>query len=145
MSRAGHGEAQRFVRSVAAHTGTECLFWPFGRDKDGYGTVRNKGQKRGAHRVVCEMVHGEAPSGEHEAAHSCGNGHLGCVNPIHLSWKTHAQNTAESSWTKLSADDVHRIRLLRGVISQREIAAHFGCVPSHISMIHAGHSRKETR
>lgn len=44
---------------------------------------------------MCELVHGPAPVPEAEAAHSCGNGHLGCFNPRHLLWKTHSANMAD--------------------------------------------------
>jgi hypothetical protein len=40
-------------------------------------------------------MNGPSPTPRHEAAHSCGNGHLGCVSPRHLSWKTHKENMAD--------------------------------------------------
>lgn len=78
-----------------------CLVWPFGRDpRVGRGIVRTgpgkpKLPSGWAHRVMCEMVHGTPPTPQHQAAHSCGNGHLGCVNPHHLSWKTNSENQLE--------------------------------------------------
>lgn len=76
---------------------SKCLIWPFGRVNDGYGQLSVGNNKiRKAHRVMCELVNGPAPTGRHEAAHSCGNGHLGCVNPRHLSWKTPVENRQDS-------------------------------------------------
>jgi hypothetical protein len=45
--------------------------------------------------LVCEETHGPAPSPQHEAAHSCGNGSNGCVTKGHLSWKTPTENNAD--------------------------------------------------
>lgn len=44
---------------------------------------------------MCQKAHGDPPSPKHDAAHSCGRGHEGCVNPNHLSWKTKKQNQAD--------------------------------------------------
>lgn len=76
----------------AAHRGDDCLIWPFSFDTKGYGQVKFDGKIRGAHRVMCELVNGPAPSPDHEASHSCGRGGQGCVNPSHLEWKTRSQN-----------------------------------------------------
>jgi hypothetical protein len=45
-----------------------------------------------AHRLMCQLAHGDPPTPDHIAAHSCGRGHEGCVNPNHLSWKTYSEN-----------------------------------------------------
>jgi hypothetical protein len=44
---------------------------------------------------MCILAHGEPPFEGAQAAHSCGKGHEGCVNPQHLSWKTAKANTAD--------------------------------------------------
>jgi hypothetical protein len=69
-----------------------CLLWPFFRDKNGRGVVSLDGKRHYAHRAMCRRVSGEPPAEDHGTAHSCGNGHLGCINPHHLSWKTQADN-----------------------------------------------------
>jgi hypothetical protein len=57
-----------------------------------------------------------------EAAHRCGNGHLGCIHPKHLRWATRQQNSDDKKLhgtilfgeknpsAKLSADIVRKIR-----------------------------------
>jgi hypothetical protein len=91
--RALGGEVDRWLREIAIpYSGDECLIWPYAKDSDGYGSIRN----RGVHRVVCEEVNGERPTLKHEAAHSCGNGHLACCAPSHLRWATHAENMADA-------------------------------------------------
>jgi hypothetical protein len=71
-----------------------CLIWPFFRDKHGRGVLHQEGEHY-AHRLMCKLVKGEPPTPGHGTAHSCGAGHLGCVNPHHLSWKTQAENLGD--------------------------------------------------
>lgn len=146
-----NGEPARFIEKVALpYSGDDCLVWPYGKDEDGYGKVSVNGKIKLAHRYVCTIVHGEPPSPEHHAAHSCGNGHLGCVNPGHLEWKTPAGNMADKLIhdthnrgerhvrSKLTENDVLKILALRGVKMHREIAAEFGISEGYVSIIHAG-------
>lgn len=94
--KAPNGEPMRFIREIATpFTGTECLIWPFTRPSGTYGTIRQGTVKRPAHRVVCELVHGQPPTPKHQAAHTCGNGKGGCVNPNHLAWKTGSANNLD--------------------------------------------------
>lgn len=90
------GAPMRFIHEVALqHTGEECLIWPFGRNGDGYGSVQVDGKMVNAHRYLCQIAHGEPPTATHQAAHSCGKGHLGCVAKNHLRWATPAENQAD--------------------------------------------------
>lgn len=89
------GEPQEYLRDVVLpYNGEDCLTWPFGRSS-GYGKIHLTGGQYLVSRVVCETVNGPPPTARHEAAHSCGKGHEGCVNPRHLSWKTPAENWAD--------------------------------------------------
>lgn len=92
------GKNLRWLNEVAVpFAGDECLPWPFDRSVKGYGRVTVEGRKRAAHRVVCEIAHGPAPQPEFDAAHRCGNGHLGCVNPAHIRWATRLENINEKN------------------------------------------------
>ncbi len=94
--RTAEGDPERYYQNVVlAYDGSECLFWPFSRTKAGYGNMQYEGSARLVHRRVCEEVNGPPPTPKHEAAHSCGNGHLACVTKLHLDWKTHAGNMAD--------------------------------------------------
>ena len=141
------GEPLRYIHEVViAYEGDDCLIWPFARTARGYGQVRS-GNHSQAHRAVCEIVNGPPPSLLHEAAHSCGKGHLGCVNPKHLRWATSAENKADrlihgtvcrgerNGLAKLTGADVLDIRRLARSASQHEIARRFGVSPANISTI----------
>lgn len=69
-----------------------CVTWPFSTNGTGYGQAWFEGQRALAHRAICELVHGPAPTPDHEATHSCGRGHLACVNRWHLRWATPSAN-----------------------------------------------------
>lgn len=76
-----------FIKRAAKCADTECLTWPFRRDRQGRAIFHVL-----VARLVCEKAHGPAPIGKPEAAHLCGNGHLACVNGSHLAWKSHKEN-----------------------------------------------------
>lgn len=91
-----NGEPLAFINAVPL-SGEGCVTWPYSKCTNGYGQVAINGKKVLTHRISCERLNGPPPTPQHEAAHSCGNGHLGCVSPWHLRWLTHAENTAESA------------------------------------------------
>lgn len=142
-----NGEPERYLRDVVlVHDSNECLLWPYAKAR-GYGVI-NSGDERYVHRLVCEIAHGQPPSPNYEAAHRCGNGHLGCVAKRHLSWKTSAENKADqlihgtrnrggrNGSAKLTSDDVLAIRSLQGQFTQAALARKFGTTQQAISDIH---------
>lgn len=146
----GKGRGIRFLRGLIDHDGDECVIWPLFRDVNGYGRVGYDGKKPGwAHRVMCELAHGQPPEG-HEAAHTCGGGKQGCVNPKHLTWKTKTQNQLDRAahgtkntfaWahsSKLTAEQVVAIRALAGRATQREIAEMFDVTDATVRDITSG-------
>lgn len=138
------GRGMTFLRSLVGHDGDECVIWPMFRDPTtGYGRIGVRGKPTSnrvgyAHRVMCELAHGKAPSPIHEVAHSCGRGRHGCVNPNHLGWKTRSENQldrkAHGTATtnkygrrgKLNEEQRREIRELRGKMTQIKIAALYG-------------------
>jgi hypothetical protein len=90
------GEPDRFFREVVlVYDGEDCLLWPYGRDGWGYGRIWIDGRTHNVHRLACEMEHGLPSDARLEAAHSCGNGHLACVNRKHVRWATPKENSAD--------------------------------------------------
>lgn len=148
------GFSEPFYQDVVLHHDSdECLFWPFARGKDGrYAAMRHEGVPILVHRRLCEEVNGPPPTLKHEAAHSCGNGHLACVAKRHLSWKTHVENMADklvhgthnrgarNGLVKLTETDVRRIRALKGYISMKVIGTMFGVSQNTVSQIYSGKS-----
>ncbi len=120
----------------AGHEGSVCLIWPFNLVR-GYGLFKYHDEFYYAHRYMCALVNGPPPTHKHQARHSCGNGHKGCVHPKHLLWGTQSQNqldrrkhgTQLNAWWgrkgKLKPDQVRRIRSLEGKMTHDEIAAMF--------------------
>lgn len=134
------GEPYQWIVDHVAHDGNACLIWPYSAIASGYGLVKGGGKRLFAHREMCQLANGEPPSSEHEAAHSCGNGHLGCVHPKHLRWDTHQGNMGDillhdthtrgerQPTHKLTEAEVLTIRSLYGSgnISQVQLARQFG-------------------
>lgn len=141
------GEPLRWIESHADYDGDDCIQWPFARAGRGEGVVEFEGRQVSAANVMCRLVHGEAPTPVHESAHSCGNGHLGCMNPNHLRWATRRENMMDKighgtmlrgethGMVKLTEDAVRTIRRLRGEASLTELSSRFGVTRSAISAI----------
>lgn len=138
----------------------ECVLWPFSRDEQGRGKIRIEGRTTIASRYMCRLAHGEPPTPQHHAAHSCGNGHSGCMNPKHLRWATPKENSADQKLhgtqqrgeryglAKLSDANAAMILELKGSgTTQQALADRFGVHQSTISDIWRGKRRawmKET-
>lgn len=94
--RTEKGAPIKFIMEIAlCFAGNDCLIWPWFKDENGRGNIWHNGRMVKVPRFVCTLAHGEPPTPKHDAAHECGNGHLGCINPHHLSWKTKAENEAD--------------------------------------------------
>ena len=142
-------ELRRFFQGVVLRfKGSECLIWPYTRNRSGYAQMRWDGRPQNVHRLVCEAVYGPPPTPQHEAAHNCGKGHEGCVTPRHAYWATPVENQADKirhgthnrgkrhPMAKLCEDDVLEIRALHGKLPERELARRFGVSGTQINNIH---------
>jgi hypothetical protein len=148
----GNGKTYQWLLDHKDHDGDYCLIWPFNRNPNGYGQLGYLGKTGYAHRMMCELVHGPAPSPNHEAAHSCGNGHMGCAHPKHLSWKTRTENrldcrmhgtqvrSTHGKRGRLTDDQVMQIKALKGKKTQAEIAFTFGVSEPTVRDIFLGRS-----
>lgn len=150
----GRGRGFRWLRDHAAYAGDGCLKWPFGTDGKGYGSIGHESKLYKAHRMICILAHGQPPSPAFHAAHSCGRGNKGCVNPRHLSWKTPSENQQDSvrhgvygkgvGWVgKLKKTQVSEIKALVGRLTNLELGTLYGVHPETIAKIRRGETWKE--
>lgn len=141
--KAAAGEPAQWLHDVVLkYEGDECIFWKYALYPAGYGWIQDGDYKGSVHNLVCRKIHGDPPTPKHQAAHSCGNGHLGCCTPRHVSWKTSKANNADKELhgTKIYGERVHNskltmasvleIRALRGAMSIRSIAQKYSINPS---------------
>jgi len=149
------GVAQRWIEAHVGHLGDDCLIWPFSSCGKGYGQAWFRGRLCVAHRAMCIAAHGEPPSKEHHAAHSCGV--RKCVNPSHIRWATASENEQDkrihgtsqvgsgNGAAKLDESNVIAIRyLIRVGKKDPEIAAAYGVVRETIRAIRLGKTWRHT-
>jgi hypothetical protein len=143
-----HGLPKQWIDAHVNYDGDGCLPWPYTRTVQGYARVWHNQTMYPAHRLMCEIVHGRPPQEHMDAAHSCGNGHLGCMNHKHLRWATKAENSADrrihgtaplgeaSHRAKLRSIDVEEIkRRVRCGERQRHLGVEFGVSEAQVSRI----------
>lgn len=144
----GNGRAHAWILAHVNYEGDWCLIWPFSKP-NGYGMFTHLGERYYAHRRMCELVKGPPPTPDHEAGHSCGRGHEGCIHPKHLDWKTKSENQADRAtqgtkatggYGKLTPEKAQAIRALKGTVPQRKVAELYGVSRANVSLIQNGKS-----
>jgi hypothetical protein len=135
-----------WLRAHTGHEGEDCLIWPFSRSR-GHAQVSIKGKVKKAARIMCALVNGPPPTPKHETAHSCGCGHLGCVHPKHVSWKTRSDNQRDR-WQhgtqavggafKLNPEKVAEIRAIGNSVSKEELGRRYNVTPANIAKVLKG-------
>ncbi len=119
--KAKPGEARKWLEEHVAYDGADCLIWPFFRHPiQGHALVRHSGRPQPAGRVMCELTNGPPSTPRLQAAHSCGNGHEGCVNPKHLRWATSKENMADQT---LHGTRVIGSRVGSSKLTERQVTA----------------------
>ena len=148
------GEPRTFVERLLTTKHTECVTWPFATSR-GYAYVAWNGKYVCVSRLVCRLVHGDPPDESMQAAHKCGKGKEGCVNPSCLYWATKLENESDklihgtiargerSNFARLTDAQASLIRedIRLGVC----IANEYGISPAQVSRIRSGKSRSERR
>jgi hypothetical protein len=86
----------------------ECWIWTGHLSKAGYGSLRYKGKRKPAHRMIYEVLIGEVPDGL-ELDHLCRR--PACVNPKHMEPVTHRENMLRgNTFTKENLAKTHCVR-----------------------------------
>ncbi len=149
------GDIKKFYNKCISYDGDDCLIWPYKCYKSGYAKLNQKGKSSQVSRAMCTDAHGDPPTPEHESAHSCGKGHLGCINPRHLSWKTPKENQADRrlhgtylagdriSWSHLTNEQAKEIRMMKGAIKNKEMAEAYGVSISTIYSVLSNRTYKD--
>lgn len=149
------GSRRRFVEQAKAYNGDYCLLWPFprgGSSSKGRLQIKINGKRISVGPTICEVANGPPPTSTHQAAHSCGNGHVGCCTKKHLRWATPIENYSDrrihetddrgerNPNAKLTELDVLNIRSLHsaGGISYLELSQQFGVSAVQTSRICRG-------
>ncbi len=114
---------------------TPCWIWPFAANKNGYGNMQVDNRITDAHRFMYEFLIGPVPF-KTELDHLC-KIRL-CVNPTHLEPVSHAENCRRGRNSKLTGEDVTKIRTLAAKLSHREIAEMFGVSRTSVDLIMNG-------
>lgn len=150
-----NGELQKFYDEVVlTYEGDDCLIWPYSKAGKGYAQMYVGGAHVYVSRRLCEEVNGSAPTPDHDAAHSCGQGLRGCVTRHHMRWATRAENLADklihgthdrgekSTSAKLTDAQAREIIALKGKEKQALIASRFGVSFQLVSRIQSGKAWK---
>jgi len=138
--------AERFFDNIGKKTIGGCIPWTGGRNRDGYGIIRNDDGKRVlGHRVAYEIMHGPIPDGL-RCCHKCD--HPWCVNPSHIFLGTDADNASDkaakgrqclgekNTRAKIKEEDVRSIRKQsRAGVASKELARQFGIGVSTVMRI----------
>ena len=153
LMQAPKGAHLAWLTAHVDYAGDECLPWPFSaKSQQGYGASTFNGKQMNASRIMCILAHGEPADQKMDAAHSCGKGHEGCVNPRHLRWATTAENMADKKkhgtqpagatapGAKFSSTQIAEIRASKK--SRREIAKQYGISAGYVWEIQTGKKRK---
>jgi hypothetical protein len=102
-------------------------------------------------RLICRLSHGDPPDEAMHAAHKCGNGKHGCVNPSCIYWATPVENESDKlrhgtrpkgeqcGFAKLT--DVQAAAIREDNRSGTLIAKDYGVSQSQVSKIKSGKSR----
>lgn len=140
------GQQQWLVDHVT-HDGDECLIWPWARTRLGRGLATIYEPDGTKYRVtpsvyILTLKDGPRPHPKMHCAHSCGKGHLGCVNPKHLRWATARENSIDAvihgTNPRVHLTPEQALAIYNSPKTPTELGAEFGITPSAAGAIKRG-------
>lgn len=151
-----YGEIDAFFHQILCSETDDCILWPYARSSRGYAVWAPRvGLSQYVHREVCKAAHGLPGTPSLHAAHSCGRGHEGCVNPRHLRWATAKENSADRilhgthivgeavNTARLTASDVMELReKFKNGDTSAVLAKRFGISQQHAHDVAVGRKWK---
>jgi len=96
-AKAYPGAGLAWIKEFQGYEGDDCLLFPFRTAANPRGHVLFNFRKMPAAKAMCFLVHKSPPDGKTFALHTCGNGHLGCVNPRHVYWGDESDNARDAA------------------------------------------------
>jgi hypothetical protein len=148
----GPGKTSRWLTKNLDYEDADwCLIYPFAWEDGAYPKYRSTstGMRNVViHRMMCEYRHGLAPTPKHHSAHCCDRGVEGCVNPMHVSWKTAAQNQLDkkikglATSRKISPEAANQILARKGIDRPIDLARQFNVSLRNVRLIHGGQAWK---
>lgn len=106
MSKNNHFTSVEQILSYTITTANGCMEWQRARSRFGYGMIWHQGKAIPTNRLVLIFKDG-LPEFKAVAMHSCDN--PPCVNPDHLRWGTHKENSKD-----MVAKNRHTIKPMYG-------------------------------
>lgn len=146
----GPGKTSRWMLKHLDYADDDwCLIYPFAWEEGAYpkytsATVSHKV----IHRMMCEYRNGPPPTPQHHSAHCCDRGVEGCVNQMHVSWKTATENQLDRKVTgtrtsrKITPEIADQILARKGIDRPIDLARQYGVSLRNIRLIHAGQAWK---
>lgn len=89
----GGTPALDFLEVALKSKSTECIIWPFAKNRNDYPMAHIDGEMRRLNRWVCILKRGAPPNDDSHAAHKCGN--ASCINWRHIRWRSPFDNIQE--------------------------------------------------
>jgi hypothetical protein len=143
----GNGRAIRWLLEHIDFNEDKCLIWPFAKYRSRPSLVGYLGKIFRPSRLMCAIAHGSPPSQHHQASCTCVGADVGCINPLHLAWKTQSEFRRDQARAgrmfygrqgKITPLQAAEIRALGNKQRPSDLARTYGLSPQRITGILQG-------
>lgn len=143
----GNGRAIRWLVEHIDFNENKCLIWPFAKYRGRPSLLGYLGKIFRPSRLMCAMAHGPPPSQHYQASCTCVGADAGCINPLHLVWKTQSEFRRDQARAgrrfygkqgKITASQAAEIRAIGNKQRPSDLARTYGLSPQRITGILQG-------